>query len=73
MNDPDEIRIPEWIKQQCIAHRGQFVLRVFSIGGDEPLKTNAEMTYQVNHLTSVHNTPAEAIEDLRLRMEKPTE
>ena len=66
--DPEEIRIPEWITEQCIAHRGQFVLRVFSVGGDRPLKCNAEFTYQSHFLTPVEDSPDRAMVELKLRM-----
>jgi hypothetical protein len=64
--DIDEIQIPEWIKEQCVAHQGQFVLRIFSVGDN--IKCNAEIEYRVYHLTSVHDSLAAAITDLKIRM-----
>jgi len=66
----DQIQIPKWIQDECVRHKGQFVLRMFSIGGDQPIKCNAELAYQVCHLTGVEDSPAEAIEDLRERIIK---
>jgi len=68
----DEIRIPKWIKDECVRQKGEFTLRVFSVGGDK-FKCNAELVYQVNHLTGVHDSPADAVEDLRARLRKASD
>jgi hypothetical protein len=67
---PEGISIPQWIQDECVRHKGQFVLRVFSIGGDKPIKCNAELAYQVCHLTGAKDSPVEAAEDLRERIIK---
>jgi hypothetical protein len=66
----DQIQIPQWIQAECVRHKGQFVLRMFSIGGDQPINCNAEFSYQVCHLTGVKKTSAEAVEDLKGRIIK---
>jgi hypothetical protein len=64
----DEIRIPDWLEQLCIRHNAQLTLRVFSIGGDDAIRCNAEIEYRVHHLTPVHNTPTDAVADLKDRL-----